>query len=95
MPLTQSGPHRGRQFALQQPLGHLLDHLVGVAENRRWYVQADCLCSLEVDHQLELDRGLAWKLVRFRALEDAIETSARVENYRSGHLRRTAGRRLQ
>ena len=36
------------------------------------HVEAERLGGLEVDHQLELDRGLDRKLARLRALEDAI-----------------------
>ena len=36
------------------------------------HVEAERLGGLEVDHQLELDRGLDGKLARLRALEDAI-----------------------
>ena len=35
-------------------------------------LEAECLCGLEVDHQLELDWALDGKLARFRALKDAI-----------------------
>ena len=43
-----------------------LDHLVGTAEQLRWHVDTECLGSLEIYHQLELDRGLDGKLARFR-----------------------------
>ena len=36
------------------------------------HVEAERLGGLEIDHQLELDRGLDGKLARLRALEDAI-----------------------
>src|SRR5262245_66562924 len=49
-----------------------LDHLVGAGEQRQRDRQAERLGGREIDHQLELDRGLNWKLARFRALEDAI-----------------------
>jgi hypothetical protein len=39
--------------------------------------EAERLRRLEVDHHLELDRGLDWKLARFRALEDAIDIRRR------------------
>ena len=35
--------------------------------------QSERLGSLEVDHQLELDRGLDWKFAWFCALEDAVD----------------------
>src|SRR6266508_6923911 len=36
------------------------------------HLETERLCGLEVDDQLELDRGLDGKLVRLCALEDAI-----------------------
>jgi len=50
----------------------LLDHLIGGGEQRRRHLEAECLGGREIDHQLELDWGLNWKLAWFRALEDAI-----------------------
>src|SRR5713226_4812163 len=50
----------------------LFDHLVGALLKMQWHVEAERLGGLEVDHQLELDRGLDGKLARRRALEDAI-----------------------
>src|SRR5262245_65620157 len=49
-----------------------LDHLVGAGEQRQRDRQAERLGGREIDHQLELDRGLNWKLAWFRALENAI-----------------------
>ena len=43
----------------------------------RRHVEAERLGGLEVDHQLELDRGLDGKLARLRALEDAIGIARR------------------
>src|ERR1700737_740813 len=37
-----------------QPTGFLFDHLVGAGEQRRRHAEAERLCSLEVDDQLEL-----------------------------------------
>ena len=34
------------------------DHLVGAGEQRCWYVQAERLGGLEIDHQLELGGSL-------------------------------------
>ena len=42
----------------------LFDHLVGAQVERRRESEAERLGGLEVDYQLELDRGLDWKLVR-------------------------------
>jgi len=50
----------------------LLDHLVGALLELQRHVEAERLGGLEVDHQLELDRGLDGKLARLLALEDAI-----------------------
>ena len=50
----------------------LLDHLVGALREMRRHVEAERVGGLEVDHQLELDRGLDGKLARLRTLEDAI-----------------------
>src|SRR5713226_4559923 len=50
----------------------LFDHLVGALLKMQRHVEAELLGGLEIDHQLELDRGLNGKLARLRALEDAI-----------------------
>ena len=50
----------------------LFDHIVGAGEQQRWHGEIQRLGGLEVDHQLELDRGLDGKLARLRAFEDAI-----------------------
>ena len=50
----------------------LFDHLIGALLQLPGHVEAERLGGLEVDHQLELDRGLDRKLARLRALEDAI-----------------------
>src|SRR5688572_521328 len=52
-----------------------LDHRVGALLKEHRHVEAERLGGLEVDRQLELDRGLDWQLARFRALEDAIDIS--------------------
>ena len=41
------------------------------------YGEAERLGGLEIDHELELDWGLDGKLVRFLALEDAIDIGRR------------------
>ena len=56
-----------KQTYAVQLFGQLLDHLVGALLELERNVDADCLCSLEVDHQFELDRGLDGKLTRLCA----------------------------
>src|SRR5712692_11331206 len=48
------------------------DYRVGNCEQFCRHIEAECLGGLEVDHQLELDRGLHGKLAGLGALEDAI-----------------------
>src|SRR6516225_8637972 len=55
----------------------LLDHLVGTLLEKERHVEAERPGGLEVDHQLELDRGLDGKIARLRALEDAIGVDRR------------------
>jgi hypothetical protein len=49
----------------------LFDYLVGECAQFIRYSQSECLGSLHVDHQLELDRSLDRKLARLFAFEDA------------------------
>jgi hypothetical protein len=51
----------------------LIDHLVGVGDERRRHVEAQRLGGLEVDRQLELGRKLNWKISRFFTSQDAID----------------------
>jgi hypothetical protein len=54
--------------------GHaLLDHLVGAEQDRLRDGKPECLRSLAVDHQLELDRLLYGKFGGFRPLEDLVD----------------------
>jgi hypothetical protein len=46
--------------------------MVGALLEEQRHVEAERLRGLEIDRQLELDRGLDRKLARLRALEDAI-----------------------
>ena len=48
--LTRSGPRSRSQFALQQPLGQLLDHLVGAGEQRGRHLNAKPIGCLVVDN---------------------------------------------
>src|SRR5262249_10367567 len=50
-------------YAVQQ-IWSLLDHLVGAREQCWWHFQAESLGGLEIDHQLELNRGLHGKIAR-------------------------------
>ena len=53
----------------------LFDHLVDASEQRWWHVEAECLCSPEIDNQFELGRCLHRKVSRFLPPEDAINVA--------------------
>ena len=55
----------------------LLDYRVGALLKLKRHVEAERLGGLEVDRQLELDRGLDRKLARLLTLEDAIGIARR------------------
>src|SRR5512143_621462 len=57
------------------PYRHLLDHLTGGGEQRWRHSEAECLGSLEVDHQLILSRRLHRKVAGLLTLEDAIDVA--------------------
>ena len=87
---------RDVRFVPKADIGSLFDHLVGALLEMQRHVEAERLGGLEVDHQLELDRGLDGKLARLRALEDAIDIGRRAPKIiERCHFRRTAGRRVQ
>ena len=68
--------HRLERTSLR--LAHSLEHLVGaLLKDRQGHVEVEGLGGLQVDHQLELDRGLDRKLARLRALEDTIDIASR------------------
>src|SRR5262245_9300247 len=52
---------------------HSLYNLVGAGEQRWRQRKAECLCRLEVDHQLELGWRLHREVGRLFALEDAVD----------------------
>src|SRR6476659_8294570 len=54
-----------------------LDYLVGALPEKHGHVEAESRGSLEVDYQLELDRGLHRKLARLGTFEDAIRIARR------------------
>jgi hypothetical protein len=54
--------HRARSF----------DHLVGELLEILRHIEADRLCGLEIDHQLELCRELDWQLTRLGALQNLV-----------------------
>src|SRR5436309_3033615 len=54
-------------------LAHLLDHLVGADEQRRWQGKSERIGRLEVDHQLVFHRRLHRQVCRLLAFEDAID----------------------
>src|ERR1700736_4770172 len=62
-------PHR--THAAQQRASSF-DNMVGALLEEQRHVEAERLRGLEIDRQLELDRGLDGKLARLLALEDAI-----------------------
>jgi hypothetical protein len=90
----------GRGCGRLYPLGPISDIAPFIRPPRRallevqWDVEAERLGGSQIDRQLELDRGFHGKLARLCALEDAIDIG-RAETDQSGHLSRTAGRRVQ
>jgi hypothetical protein len=69
-----AGPYRCARSGCEQSQqsSPLFDHLIGPLLKKPRHVEAERRGGLEVDHQLELDRGLDRKLARLRILEDAI-----------------------
>src|SRR6516165_6388145 len=55
----------------------LLNYVIGSGEQRLRNGQSERFDCLEVDDQLELDRGLDGKLIRRRTLEDSIDIGRR------------------
>jgi len=53
------------------------DHLVGVRDERRRYVKAECVGSLEVEHQFELGRLLDRQIARRRPFKNLVDKVGR------------------
>jgi hypothetical protein len=77
--LSQLGrKHRtpfGANRVLTRRSERLFDHLVGAGEHCRRHGKAERLRGFEVEHQLELDRGLDRKLARLLTFEDAVDVA--------------------
>jgi|SRR5262245_30389945 len=59
----------------------LFDHLVGNGLKRERHGEADRVCSLEVDDELELGRLLDAKVSGFRPFENFVDKSAAWRNW--------------
>ena len=70
MAAMQPPPFSGRQS------GHSFDDLVGAGEDRRRDREAACICSLEIDHQLEFCRLLDRQIGRLGAVENFSDVDA-------------------
>ena len=66
--------------------GHLFDYFICTSNDWRWNNKPECLCSLEVDDQLDLARLLDWQLGGLLTLED----TAGVDTDLPKWLRRTS-----
>jgi hypothetical protein len=91
-----AGPYRSAITGCEQSQQTLLlDHLVGVGEQRGRHSDAERVGRLEIDNQLELGRRLHRKVRGFLALEDAIDVAGRSPVFGRGNpaRRRSARRR--
>src|SRR5262245_8766839 len=66
------GPDFHRLDRTSLRLAHSLDHLIGAGEQRGWHFEAERACSLEVDGEFVLVRGLDGQIGRFLASQDAV-----------------------
>ena len=66
-----------RRQSAAPPKGALFDHLIGGGEQCGRHVEAERLGSLEVDHQLELDRLLDWDITRSRPAQKSCRLTQR------------------
>ena len=64
--MTQGGPH-----------DTYVDEWRPLAQECWWDRQPNCLCSLHVDDQIELDRQIDWDLTRLSTFEDLVYVTAR------------------
>ena len=64
--------HRS-MYALASSTTGLLDYIVGLGKQQRWYIEAKGLCRLEIDDQFESRRLLDWQLGRLSPLQDIID----------------------
>src|SRR6516165_4192579 len=67
------GATTGREQVQQQVCRKpaLLDHLVGAGKERNRGVEAERLCSLEIDHEFEFVRKLDWQVAGLFAIENS------------------------
>src|SRR5436305_15225109 len=70
-PLPGPDFHRLDRTSLR--LAHLLDHLVGAGEQRRWHLDAERLRGREIDDEIELGRLLDRKLARLGTAQNLID----------------------
>src|SRR5258705_13727559 len=53
----------------------LFDQFVGAVEQRQRHGEAERLGGLEIDHQVELDRQLHWKIARLCSFQNLVDVS--------------------
>src|SRR5437763_2577407 len=64
-------PVRARTGLVHRSKSILFDHLIREREQRWWKFKTECFCSLEIEHELELDRLHDWQVSRLLALENS------------------------